>query len=50
MIWRIWAKAIGQKDGRSDREADVIAIIRTIIVIQVIATNAMIVAGIIRHW
>ena len=23
-VWRIWAKALGQKDGRNDREADVI--------------------------
>lgn len=49
-IWRIWAKAIGQKDGKSDREADAIAIIRTIFVILAIVTNIMIIAGIIRHW
>jgi hypothetical protein len=50
MIWRIWAKAIGQKDGRSDREADIIATIRTVFVLLAIATNIAIIAGIIRHW
>lgn len=31
-IWRLWAKAIGEKDGSTDKEADTIAIIRTVIV------------------
>ena len=50
MIWRVWAKALGQKDGRSDREADAIALIRTLLVLLAVVTNVMIVAGIIRHW
>ena len=50
MIWRIWAKAIGQKDGKNDREADIIAIIRTGFVVLAIVTNLMIIAGIVRHW
>lgn len=50
MIWRIWAKAIGQKDGKSDREADIIALIRTFFVLLAIITNIAIIAGIIRHW
>jgi len=48
--WRIWAKALGQKDGRDDNEADLIAIIRTILVLFAILTNLAIIAGIIRHW
>ena len=24
-MWRIWAKALGEKSGKSDREADIIA-------------------------
>ena len=28
--WRIWAKSLGEKVGETDREADTIAIIRTI--------------------
>jgi hypothetical protein len=49
-IWRIWAKALGEKAGSSDNEADRIALIRTIIVISYIVTNCFIIAGVIRHW
>lgn len=50
MIWRVWAKALGQKDGRNDREADAVALIRTMLVLLAVVTNIMIIAGIIRHW
>ena len=50
-IWRIWAKALGQKEGKSDREADIISfMIRTFIFLQLIITNCFIVGGNIRHW
>ena len=49
-IWRIWAKAIGAKDGKNDREADIIAGIRTIILLAYMVTNVAIVANAIRHW
>jgi hypothetical protein len=49
-MWRIWAKALGDKTGKSNREADLIAIIRTIIVLVYLGTNIMIVTGIIHHW
>lgn len=49
-MWRLWAKALGEKHGRDDREADRIALIRTIIVLTYIITNLFIVAGVIRHW
>ena len=49
-IWRIWAKALGAKDGRNDREADTIAGIRTIIFISYLVTNVAIVANAVRHW
>jgi hypothetical protein len=48
--WRIWAKALGEKSGSSDTEADRIALIRTLIVVSYIITNIFIVAGVIRHW
>ena len=48
--WRIWAKALGQKEGRTDDEADRIALIRTSIVIFYIVTNLFIIAGVVRHW
>ena len=49
-MWRLWAKALGEKTGKSDREADRIAIIRTVIVACYIVTNMFIMAGVIRHW
>lgn len=49
-IWRLWAKALGEKSGKTDLEANVIAVIRTLIVLCYIITNLFIVAGVIRHW
>jgi hypothetical protein len=49
-FWRLWAKAIGEKSGTTDKESDLIACIRTIIVLTYILTNFFIVAGVIRHW
>ena len=49
-VWRLWAKALGQKDGANNNEADIIAIIRTAIVLISIITNLIIVAGVVRHW
>jgi hypothetical protein len=49
-IWRIWAKALGEKAGKTDEEADRIACIRTAIVLIYVITNFVIVAGVIRHW
>ena len=49
-MWRLWAKALGEKQGKDDKEADKIAIIRTLIVLCYIITNCFIVAGVIRHW
>ena len=49
-LWRIWAKALGEKSGSTDNEADRIALIRTLIVLTYIITNLFIVAGVIRHW
>lgn len=49
-MWRLWAKALGEKQGKDDREADKIAIIRTAIVACYIITNCFIIAGVVRHW
>ena len=49
-LWRLWSKALGEKSGNTDCEADLVAIVRTIIVLTYIVTNFFIVAGVIRHW
>jgi len=48
--WRSWAKALGEKSGKNDREADIIASIRTLIFISYLVTNVAIVANAVRHW
>jgi len=49
-MWRLWAKALGEKSGDCDKEANLIALIRTCIVIITLVTNFIIMAGVIRHW
>lgn len=49
-IWRLWAKALGEKSGATDKEADKIAAIRSVIMLIYLITNIVIVAGVIRHW
>ena len=49
-MWRLWAKAIGEKAHKKDDVADKVAIIRTFIFATYLITNAFIVAGVIRHW
>ena len=49
-LWRVWAKALGEKSGKSDKEADTIARIRTFIFLQLVITNCFIIAGNVRHW
>ena len=46
----IWVKALGEKAGSTDREADRIALLRTVIVLTYLITNGFIIAGVIRHW
>jgi len=49
-LWRLWALSLGEKAGRHDREADAVAVIRTIILISYLITNIAIVANAWRHW
>ena len=48
--WRWWAKSLGEKASKCDRESDKVAIIRTFIFATYLITNCFIVAGVIRHW
>lgn len=49
-MWRIIAKALGEKSGNNDTEADKVACVRLVIVLSYIITNSFIIAGVIRHW
>ena len=48
-MWRLWALALGRKEGRNQKDADRIAIIRTLIMVQLIITNAFIVSGNVKN-
>jgi hypothetical protein len=48
-FWKLWAKALGEKIG-DNKEADTIALIRTIIVLQAIICNILIMWNILRNW
>ncbi len=48
--WSLWAKALGEKASHKKRDADTVALIRTIIFASYLVTNAFIIAGVVRHW
>lgn len=47
--WRLWAKALGEKIG-GDKEADRIATLRTLIIVQAVVTNVLISINIVINW
>jgi hypothetical protein len=49
-LWRLWSYALGRKEGRNDREANIIAGIRTLVFVSYMVTNAFIISGVLRHW
>lgn len=49
-MWRYFAKALGEKASKCDKESDIIAGIRAFIFTTYLITNAFIVAGVCRHW
>ena len=46
-MWRIWAKALGEK---AEENADSVALMRTLLILQAVITNALIVLNIILNW
>lgn len=49
-LWRIWAKALGEKASLEIQEADRVAMVRTLIVGVNFITCFIIMANTIRHW
>ena len=49
-MWNLWAKAVGEKTGKTDADADRVAVIRTIIVVVNFVTCLFIIANAIHHW
>ena len=51
MIWKIWKYALGSFADDKTRDYDnVVAIVRTIILLTYLITNVFIISGVIRHW
>ena len=44
-LWRLWAKALGEKASTNNKEADRIAIIRTVFVVVTVITEIHIMAN-----
>ena len=49
-VWRLWCYALGEKQGKTNKEADIIAIIRTVILTTYLITNVAIVSNAVRQW
>lgn len=49
-VFRLVAKALGEKSGKNNKEADKIAFIRLLMFLSILITNCFIVANTIRHW
>lgn len=49
-MWRLIAKALGEKATPCDRESDRVALIRLLILASYLITNCFIIAGVLRHW
>ncbi len=47
--FRIIALALGEKSGKNDKEADIIALIRLVIILQAVVTNGFIIANAIYN-
>jgi len=49
-LWRVWSKALGPKEGANKKEADIIALVRTVVFFSYMITNACIILNTWRHW
>ena len=49
-IWRLWAQALGEKTGDSNKEADAVARFRTLLILQGVITNILISINILISW
>lgn len=49
-VWRWWAKALGEKASKCDKESDTVAIIRTTIFATYLITNCFIIAGVVYNF
>lgn len=48
--WRLWAKAMGEKASKENREADKVALIRTVIILLNCICAIFIMTNIVHNW
>ena len=48
--WRLWALSLGEKLGDNNREADMVAMMRSAVVLLNLATCLFIIAGVVHNW
>ena len=49
-FWKLWARALGEKASTDNKEADRVALIRTIIVLYAITVDTFILLNILFGW
>ena len=49
-MWKLWAKSLGDKASDNSKDADMIALLRTLVVLVNFFTCFFIVAGVIHKW
>ena len=49
-LWMLWAMSLGEKASEDSQEADLVAIIRTIVVLVNFITCFFIMSGVVHHW
>ena len=47
-LWRLIAKSLGEKTGKTDKEADQVAVVRLIAFLSILITNSFIVYNALR--
>ena len=47
-LWRLVSKSLGEKSGKTDKEADQVALIRLIMFLSIFITNSFIIYGVTR--
>ncbi len=49
-LWRLWALSLGEKLGDNNREADIVASMRSAVVLLNLITCLFIIAGVVHNW
>ena len=50
-LWTVWKYALGSfADEKTQKYDNVVVLVRSLILIAYLVTNAFIVSGVIRHW